>query len=340
MSSALLIGSTSLRTLQNNEQYKLTRRSIETAYAVMDDTNENRQLLQRISIPFLFSEGTLIIPGEQAGQISRFSNLELFPLFAEGELVLNDPVHRQLLSTLIQSVLPRSRTTGEFCAYITPGTTHSSSLSKLASQLVALQGYKPFATTITLAAGLSSLPAASRFSGYVVYLGHSHSEIGLIHQSRVVARHATPYGSEWMDEQLAHACKLFSKDAEGEQVPDLARAREKRLGPEVNLSPYVSGTSALSGWYDSLLDSLLDQFVSQIQSLQAYTATLATLPVIYLGELAPVTGLAELLAQHLSSREILFDPQQVNCVPDAADAIVRGSLVIAAMEEESSAQAA
>lgn len=340
MSSALLIGSTCLRTLQNNEQFKLTRRSIETAYAVMDDTNENRQLLQRISVPFLFSEETLIIPGEHAGQLSRFSNLELLPLFAQGELVLNDPVHRQLLSTLIQSVLPRSRTTGEYCAFITPGTTPASASSRLVSQLVALQGYKPFATTITLAAGLSSLPPDSRFSGYVVYLGHSHSEIGLIHQSRVVARQLTPYGSEWMDEQLAHACKLFVKDADGESIPDLVGAREKRLGPEVNLSPYLSSPSMISGWYDSLFDSLLDQFASQLESLQAYTSTLATLPVIYLGELATATGVGELLAQHLSSREILFDPQQVTCISDAADAIIRGSLVIAAMEEETSVRAA
>lgn len=340
MSSALLISSTCLRTLQNNEQFKLTRRSIETAYAVMDDTNENRQLLQRISVPFLFSEGTLIIPGEHAAQISRFSNLELLPLFAEGELVLNDPVHRQLLSTLMQSVLPRSRTTGEYCAFITPGTSHTSTLSRLVSQLIALQGYKPFATTITLSAGLSSLPAGSRFSGYVVYLGHSHSEIGLIHQSRVVARHATPYGSEWMDEQLAHACKLFCKDATGDLVLDLAAARAKRLSPETNLSPYLSAPSLVTGWYDSLLDSLLDQFAAQLESQQAYTATLATLPVIYLGELATVTGLGELLSQHLNSREILFNSEQITYVTDAADAIVRGGLVIAAMEEESSAQAA
>lgn len=340
MSSALLTGSICLRTLQNNEQFKLTRRSIDTAYAVMDDSNENRQLLQRLSVPFLFSEGTLIIPGEQAGKISRFSNLELLPLIEQGELVLNDPVHRQLLSTLIQSVLPRSRTTGEHCAFITPGSTSTSALSKLVSQLIALQGYKPFATTITLAAGLSSLPAASRFSGYVVYLGHSQSEIGLIHQSRVVARQSTPYGSEWMDEQLAHAYKLLTKNPDGEMVPDLASARDKRLGPEVSLSPYLSSPSAISSWYDSLLDSLLDQFVSQMESIQAYTSTLATLPVIYLGELATVNGLGELLAQHLNSREIQFDAQQVVCIPDAADAIIRGALVIAAMEEESSAQAA
>jgi len=185
MSSALQIDSTCLRTLQNDASHKLTRRSIEAFYTILEDNSENRAMLHRLGVPFLNSEG------ENAAQISRFSNVPLYPLFANGELGLNDPVHRQLLSTLIQSVLPKARTSGEYCAFIAPGNDPHSPLNKLTAQLISLQGFTPFATTITLAAGLSALPAATRFSGYVVYLGHSHSEIGLVHQSR------TTFGTIW-----------------------------------------------------------------------------------------------------------------------------------------------
>ncbi len=254
MSIALHIGSACLSTLQNESGRKLTSRTIETAYTVMDDTQENRLLLRKLTIPFLYCEDSLIIPGEYAHQIARFSNLPLYPLFSKGDLVLNDPVHRQLLSTLIQSSLPKTKNRNEICAFITPGTETDSSLNKLVSQIISLQGFTPLATTITLAAGLSAFPANSRFSGFVVYLGHSHSEIGLIHQSRVVIRHAVPYGSEWMDEQLARSCRRFTTDSEGQQIPDIDQGKALRQKPEWNVSPYLQIVLRFPGWYESHLD--------------------------------------------------------------------------------------
>lgn len=340
MSSSLFLGSTCLRTLQNDSFHKLTRRSIDTAYTVMEDTRENRLLLQKIAIPFLYSEDTLIIPGEHAGSMARFSNLPLFSLFSKGELVLNDPVNRQLLSTLIQSVLPKTNRTGEYCSFIAPGTDPASSLNKLVAQLITLQGYTPLATTITLAAGLAALPASSHFSGYVVYLGHSHSEIGLIHQSRVVVRHSAPYGSEWMDEQLAHAFKFFTTNSEGQTVPDSAKAKTKRLSPEINLSPYLTNHSLLASWYESLFDTLLDKFASQMNTMQKYIETLETLPVVFMGELSHLDGFGELLAQNLTSRKIRFDTREVTLIQDEHFTIARGALVVAAMEEETYRRAA
>ena len=340
MSSSLTIGSTSLRVLQNDSDHKLTRRSNEAVYAVMDDTKENRLLLLKLAIPFLYSEDTLIIPGENAGPLTRFSNLPLLSLFSKGELVLNDPVHRQLLSTLIQSVLPKARKSGEYCSFITPGTDPAASLNRLVAQLISLQGFTPLATTITLAAGLAAFPASSHYSGYVVYLGHSHSEIGLIHQSRVVIRHSAPYGSEWMDEQLANACKFVCNNPEGQLVPDTAEAKAHRLRPETNISPYLASQSTVAGWYESLLDSLLGKFAHQMESMQDYITTLETPPVAYLGELSLIEGFEELLTQHLSQRNIRFDKRQVALIPDEMFSIDRGALVVAAMEEETVHRAA
>lgn len=340
MSSSLYIGSTCLRVLQNDSSHKITRRAIDTAYTVMDDTLENRQLLQKLAVPFLYSEGTLIIPGENASQIARFSHSPLYPLFAKGELVLNEPVQRQLLSTLIQSVLPKARLTGEYCSFITPGSQSATPISKLVSQLIALQGFTPLATTITQSAGLAALPARFHYSGYVVYLGYSHSEIGLIHQSRVVVRHSAPYGSEWLDEQLAYAFKFFTTDSEGETIPDTAKARTRRMNPDINLSPYLSNHSLLANWYESLFDTLLDEFATQLNSMQRYIETLDKLPVVFMGELTHVPGFEELLAQNLTSREIRFDSSQVLLVEDEQFAITRGALVLAAMEEETLPQAA
>lgn len=333
MSTSLHIGSTSLRTLQNDSDQKLTSRSIETAYTIMEDTNENCSLLRKLATPFLYCEGSLIIPGEQARKIARFSNLPLYPLFSKGELVINDPVHRQLLSTLVQSILPKARKSGEYCSFITPGTNAASPLSKLVSQLITLQGFTPLATSISLAAGLSAFPATSRLSGYAVYLGHSHSEIGLIHQSRVVIQHSTPYGSEWMDEQLASSFKLFTTNSEGQQVPDTEKARSKRLSPEINISPYLTNHSTITSWYESLFDSLLDNFVLQMQAMQNYLETLDSLPIVYLGELSHIGGFEEFLTHNLSNRQVGFDAQQVTRIQDENFSIARGALVVSAMEQ-------
>ncbi|WP_298865142.1 hypothetical protein [uncultured Gimesia sp.] len=340
MSSSLTIGSSSLRVLQNDSDHKLTRRSIEAVYTVMEDTKENRLLLEKLAIPFLYSEETLIIPGENAGSLTRFSNRPLFSLFSKGELVLNDPVHRQLLSTLIQSVLPKARTSGEYCSFITPGTDPLSSLNRLVAQLISLQGFTPLATTITLAASLAAFRASAHFSGYVIYLGHSHSEIGLVHQSRVVIRNSVPYGSEWMDEQLANARKLVTKNPEGQLVPNLAEAKAERLNPENNISPYLTSHCMLTGWYESLLDSLLGSFAPQMESMQDYIATLDTPPVVFLGELSLTEGFEDLLTQSLSQRNIRFDKHQVSLIQEEMFSIDRGALFVAAMEEETVRRAA
>ncbi|MFK7776969.1 MAG: hypothetical protein QM501_02445 [Gimesia sp.] len=340
MSSSLSIGSNSLRVLQNDSDHKLTRRSIEAVYAVLDDSKENRVLLQKLGIPFLNSEETLIIPGENAAALTRFSKQPLLSLFSKGELVLNDPVHRQLLSTFIQSVLPNATGIGEYCSFITPGTDPTSSLNKLVAQLITLQGFTPLATTITSAASLAAFSASSHFSGYVVYLGHSHSEIGLVHQSRVIIRHSTPYGSEWMDEQLANALKLETKNSEGQLVPNIAEAKAQRLNSENNVSPYLTSHSTVVGWYESLFDSLLGNFTQQMESMQEFIATLVAPPVVYLGELTLIDGFEELLTQQLSNQNVRFDKGQVSLIQDELFSIDRGALVIAAMEEETVQRAA
>lgn len=334
MSTSLHIGSNSLRTLENDSNQKLTSRSIDTAYTIMEDTKENRFFLRKLTTPFLCCEDSLIIPGEGACQIARFSNLPLYPLFSKGELVLNDPVHRQLLSTLIQSILPKSKKTGEYCSFMTPGTDATSSLNKLVSQLITLQGYTPLATSISLAAGLSAFPALSRLSGYAVYLGHSHSEIGLIHQSRMVVQHSAPYGSEWMDEQLANSLKLFTTNSKGQQVPDTEKAKLKRRDPGINISPFLTSHSVIASWYESLLDSLLDHFVLQMEAMQHYLTTLEKLPIVYLGELSHIEGFGEFLVHNLSNRQVRFDPQQVTHVQDEQLSIARGALVVSAMEQD------
>lgn len=340
MSSSLSISSTDVRVLQNDSDHKLTRRSIEAVYAVMDDTKENRSHLQKLDVPFLYSEEALIIPGDNAGPLTRFSNLPLLPLFSNGELVLNDPVHRQLLSTLIQSVLPKSKTPGEFCSFLTPGIDPRSSLNKLVSQLISLQGFTPLATTITLSTGLTAFPASSHFSGYVVYLGRSYSEISLIHQSRVLIQNSVPYGSEWLDAQFANASKLITKTPEGQTVPDTTLAQAQRLKPESNISPYLTSHSPVAGWYESLFDSLLGHFSDQMESIQDYIATLEMPPLVYLGELSLTAGFEDLLMQHLSNRNIRFDKNQVARIEDEQFSIERGALIVAAMEEEAIHRAA
>jgi len=143
-----------------------------------------------------------------------------------------------------------------------------------------------------------------------------------------------------MDEQLAHAWKLFKTDSEGNQLPDSKQAKQKRLSPQISLSPYLSHHSVVTSWYESLLDSLLDEFASQLEAIHTYIATLERLPVVCLGDLAQTAGFNELLSQNLVNHKISFNQNEVNLVPDEQSVITRGTLVVAAMEEEAATRAA
>ena len=64
-------------------------------YLVLPAGSDEKLLLQRAMIPFSSCEGSYVVFGENAIELSRAMKLPLIPVFPEGRLPKDDPIGRQ-----------------------------------------------------------------------------------------------------------------------------------------------------------------------------------------------------------------------------------------------------
>src|SRR5436190_11753243 len=105
MTFGLDIGSSSVRCLYRSGRALRGRRA-PACYVVLPGGADERLLLQRAMIPFSSCEGSYVVFGDNAIELSRAMKLPLIPVFPDGGLPKDDPIGRQVAATLIESLLP------------------------------------------------------------------------------------------------------------------------------------------------------------------------------------------------------------------------------------------
>jgi hypothetical protein len=108
MNIALDVGSHEIRSLRI-DRGKLIARRCRAAYAVLDDTANHRTLLQQVAVPFATCEGQLLIYGDDADKVTQLFRIPCLELLPGGELPTDDPPARQMIATLIESLIGGSR---------------------------------------------------------------------------------------------------------------------------------------------------------------------------------------------------------------------------------------
>src|SRR6185436_14306847 len=156
-----------------------------SVYAVLPDNATQRQLLDRADIPFAACEGHLILLGDAAAELARSFQTPCCDLLPGGVLPQSDPIARQVISLLIDALLPPSHQHA-LCCYTQPlhalrrhgGTTGQ---HEFFARLIHLRGYEPR----LLSAGLALISAEMRaeaFTGIGFVVGASGCEISVAHQ--------------------------------------------------------------------------------------------------------------------------------------------------------------
>ena len=190
MSIGLDLGTTQFRSLRIADN-ELIGRQCRAVYAVLSDTANHRRLLEQSGAKFASCGGDIVLFGDSALEWSNLLDLSVVSLLPGGRVPQSDPVARQLLTLMIDAVLPPAERQGDVCCMTVPGghDIHQAGLPydvRLFKQLVALRGYQPKLISPGQAVVLAELAAAS-FSGIGICFGAGNCQIGVIHCGRELA---------------------------------------------------------------------------------------------------------------------------------------------------------
>jgi hypothetical protein len=185
---------------------RLLARSCPAVFITLADTPAHRKLLQQSSTRFATCSDQLLVFGEPAREWSAMLNLPLIPLLRGGRIPPSDPISRQVLTLMVDALLPAATVPGTICSLTIPGSGNDIRLqsrdAEFFQQLVALRGYRPQCITATQALVLAELNEAS-FTGIGVSLGHATSEFGIVHCGREIVRCVVMSGLESFEDSPA-----------------------------------------------------------------------------------------------------------------------------------------
>ena len=204
MSIGLDLGSTRFRSLRRDGA-RLLGCTCRAVYLSIPDSPGHRRLLERDEVSFAECDGSLVLLGDVAEEWSKLLQAELVPLLPDGQLPARDPFARQILSLMIDAMLPAAHFPNETCCFTVPGElmpTDDGPQREFFNRLIALRGYRPTIIGQGTAAVLAEMSDAA-FTGIGISLGASQCEFALVRSGIEHARCAIPWGTSEIAADLA-----------------------------------------------------------------------------------------------------------------------------------------
>jgi hypothetical protein len=206
VSIGLDLGSTQFRSLRRQGD-RLVGRICKLEYASLPDSSHHRRLLDRDQLAYAECDGALILLGDQAAEWARLLRTPLQTLLPDGQLPANDVLSRQILTLMLDAVLPPPGFSDEVCCLTVPGELlpDDEGLERsFFGRLVSLRGYRPRFIGQGLAVALAELADAA-FTGIGITLGATQCEFALVRSGQEHARCAIPWGTSELVESRSQA---------------------------------------------------------------------------------------------------------------------------------------
>lgn len=315
MSIGLDLGTTQFRSLRIAGG-ELIGRQCRAVYVALLDTASHRRLLEQSGAKFASCGDDLVLFGDVALEWADILNLTIIPLLSGGRVPQSDPVARQILTLMVDAVLPPAERLGDVCCLTVPGGYDINQVElpydvRFFQQLVALRGYQPKLISPGQAVVLAELATAS-FSGIGISFGAGNCQIGVVHCGRELASCSF---SECVVDHSADRMEPTVSNTGHESIPAdrmLRAARDQVL---------VRGLT-------ETLTAARDEFDKQgvIRWLAQPTHVVCT------GRPTIEPGFAQLFAQVWSSLDWPMKVAQLRVATDAIYSIARGCLIQSRLE--------
>jgi hypothetical protein len=370
MTISLDPGAFAMRSLRRRRDELVSRRCRSIAASIRE-SDARRRWLDFTNVPYLRAEDYLILPGSAATEADELFETIPRDLLPAGTIPIADPVTRQVISTLVEGLLPWSEHPGEICCYTQPGEPlgecpdlwcgrpgcpppagrphHNSPMigheppagtdgdspverrMKFFARLIHLRGYRPVPLNPATALVLAELSEAG-FSGVGVALGAASCEIAVVHRGNQIARGRLARGGRWIDEQLALRTRMYRRDSQGEQVLDVEGARLRKESTSLNATA-DDDSRLVANLYRNLVAELVEVVSETLISDSRIALLPGPLPIICGGGPARIDGFGELLRAEIDRQPLPVTVAGPRLVNDHEYAVARGCLIRAELEE-------
>jgi len=350
MTAALELGSSSLQSLRREEDV-LKSRTSRCVYAVLPDSPAHQRLLEQCGLQFTTCEDGILLLGDAAFEHAELFKSPCLPLMVGGRIPKCNPLVRQLISSLVEAILPIASNRNDICALTLPGGAAIDSSSESRAdlefyiRLVKLQGYEPKLVPASQALVLAEL-VENAFTGIGIVFGASGCEAILAHRGNPICHAASDHGGEWIDRELAKKLYAPSIDAADDSA---AAETAQNFAPESLLSitlqrEQLKSAATISGddftkHVESLLQEtifeLCDAFSGELTRSRRARELPVPLPIVCGGGLIETPGFGSILAGVLQEVNLPIEIQRPRLVTRSDRSIVRGLLISAELEATS-----
>lgn len=340
MTIALDVGASSLRTLCRDGG-QLACRTVPMAYAVLEDTPAHRRLLDDAGIRFLLTDDRILLVGRAAITSAGLFQVPLRPLLPSGRLPQGDPVARQIISCLMETVLPAAAVSDVICVMSLPPGMNRDAVSSAADvsffqRLVQLQNYCPHIVPASQALVLAEL-GGTAFSGIGLVLGASGGDALLARHGQLLCRVTTGTGGDWLDSTLWRRGLLSQQQCPSDEAGTVRQTNSLsvRAWRESAGTSDPDFESSVMPLLESVCRDLISTFETQLQAFGLEHELARPLPVICGGGLSLSQGFEPIIVRVLDESRLPFDRSQLRMADMTSRPVLRGLLAAAELEAES-----
>jgi len=329
MSIALDIGTRHLRSLRR-EGGRLVGRKNHAVYLALPDRPGQRRILEKASIRFATCSGSLLVIGQAAIETSEMLEAPCIPLMIDNRMPPQDPIARQVLTSLIDCLLPPSNQSGEDCWVNLPGAVDGESAERrFFSQIIRLKGYVPQLVHPGLAVALAEL-GRSGFTGIGCDFGNGHTRASFVHHGVELCCMSLEKGGGWIDSRLAETEGCVVWDREGHQYWDTsAIARWKKANLISVHQPVCEREQRLSLLCEELIVEALHEIGRQLAADRVVRTLKQPVPFVCSGGLSTIPGFCELLFDRVRDAHLPVAISEARSCADPDFTVTRGGLILA-----------
>jgi actin-like ATPase involved in cell morphogenesis len=286
-----------------------------------------RTIQQQSDIHYFRDGDELVIFGSATERFANMFNAEARRPMADGLLNPKEKQAWPVLEAILQSLVPKPRTSNEVLAFSVPAaapgreaqlTYHEASLR----QHFTLLGYRAMAINEGLAVIFSELEDHN-FTGIGVSCGGGMCNATLAFLSIPSIMVSLPKAGDFIDQSVGEAV--------GEQATRVKVTKEESL--DLSRSPRDKMEKALHIYYEDVVESLVDVLRRAISRAEKLPKAERALPIVLAGGTARPRGFRELFERTLRSRRFPVEVSEVRTASEPLTATARGAHIAAMFEK-------
>lgn len=328
------LGTSEFRSLRRRTACVAGRKS-PAVYVSFPSSHSDVSLLRQLRMETIRCDDSLIVVGAAAQELACSLRIPAIPLLIDGLVPTDDPLGRQLISAVIESILP-GHGDGATCGLISRAAIDFEQKPdlQLYAQILRLKGYNPEPVSSAAAVAFAEL-GDDQFTGLVMDWGASGASLGAYRYSETLTESHFVNGGNLIDERVAKIRNRFRFDQEGNRYLDTPaiEAWKRSFGVRID-RPRTDDEKLLAEIFREQLLTILLRFRTAISSSSAMWLFSEPVKLVCAGGCTRISGFAELTAQILTEIDFPISISEIQvCTADSFRS-VRGAMVCTELDRQ------